>query len=200
MVNLQLLIAMVDARNVKISVNERMIDMNDPRMSKDENYLLIAHDLALRSPCTRRKFGAVIVLDSCIISTGYNGSVRGSTNCGVECPCLKDINNEESIKSYDHCPAVHGEMNSILNAARRGVSVDGATMYLDVIFGSVTKRERPCFLCRRFMIQAGIKDIYFYGPDGKIVHEYISDYVKMENDWMAQQMTVAHPNPQSVKT
>lgn len=167
-----------------------MIDMDDPRMSKDENYLLIAHDLALRSPCTRRKFGAVLVKDGCIISTGYNGSVRGSINCGVECFCLKDLHDEESIKSYDHCPAVHGEMNVIINAARRGVSVDGATMYLDVIFGTVSKRERPCFLCRRFMIQAGIKDIYFYGPDGKIGHELVSDYVKMENEWITAQLKV----------
>jgi dCMP deaminase len=165
--------------------------MDDPRMSKEENYLLIAHDLALRSPCTRRKFGAVIVLDGCIISTGYNGSARGTTNCGIECPCLKDINNEESIKSYDHCPAIHAEMNSIINAARRGVSVAGATMYLDVIFRTVSKRERPCFLCRRFMIQAGIKDIYFYDMGHKIVHEYVADYVKMEDDWIAAQQKIA---------
>jgi dCMP deaminase len=157
------------------------------RPSKIEANLLIAHDIALRSPCTRRKFGAIIVKDDCIISSGYNGSVRGSLNCGIDCPCLKDINQEASIKSYDHCPAVHGEMNSIINAARRGVSVEGGTMFLDVIFGSVTKRERPCFLCRRFMIQAGIKDIYFYGPDGKIVHEEVVDYVKMENEWIEAQ-------------
>lgn len=159
----------------------------DDRPSKIEANLLIARDIARRSPCTRRKFGAIIVKDDCIISTGYNGSVRGSLNCGIDCVCLKDINNEASIKSYDHCPAVHGEMNSIINAARRGVSVEGATMFLDVIFGSVTKRERPCFLCRRFMIQAGIKDIYYYNQNMEVVHEEVSDYVKMENEWIAEQ-------------
>jgi dCMP deaminase len=168
-------------------MKRRKRKMIDTRISKEEDFLLIAHDLALRSPCTRRKFGAVIVMDGCIISTGYNGSARGTTNCGIDCPCLKDINDEASIKSYDHCPAIHAEMNSIINAARRGVSVAGATMYLDVIFGSVSKRERPCFLCRRFMIQAGIKDIYYYDIDRKIVHEFVSDYVKMENDWILQQ-------------
>ena len=165
---------------------------NQARPSKIESYLTIAHDIAMRSPCTRRKFGAIIVKDDCIISTGYNGSVRGSLNCGIDCPCLKDINQEASIKSYDHCPAVHGEMNSIINAARKGISVEGATMYLEVIFGTQTRRDRPCFLCRRFMIQAGIKDVYFYsyGPDCKVLkleHEYVSDYVKMENDWIEKQ-------------
>jgi dCMP deaminase len=164
--------------------------MTDTRMSKIEASLLIAHDIALRSPCTRRKFGAIIVKDDCIISTGYNGSVRGSINCGIDCPCLKDINNEESIKSYDHCPAVHAEMNAIINAARRGVSVEGGTMFLDVIFGTVTKRERPCFLCRRFMIQAGIKDIIYYGENMELVHEEISEYLRMENQWMLEQQKV----------
>jgi dCMP deaminase len=133
--------------------------MSEPRPQKPEYYLIIAKDVARRSPCTRRKFGAVIVLDDSIISTGYNGSVRGSINCGLDCPCLKDINDEASIKSYDHCPAVHGEMNAIISAARRGVSVKGGTLYLEVIFGSQKRRDRPCFLCRRFMIQADRKSV-----------------------------------------
>lgn len=185
--------------------NQRMLSMSekttgidiqltkDVRPQKPEYYLTIAKDVARRSPCTRRKYGAVIVIDDCIVSTGYNGSVHGTINCGIDCPCLKDINNEDSIKSYDHCPAVHGEMNSIINAAKRGVSVKGGTLYLEVIFGSVTRRERPCFLCRRFMIQAGIFDVYFYSYDKdgvqlKLEHEFISDYVKMENEWIKKQM------------
>lgn len=169
------------------------VDLVKARPSKIEWYLTIAKDVASRSPCTRRKFGAIIVKDDCIISTGYNGSIRGAINCGIDCPCLKDINQEASIKSYDHCPAVHGEMNAIINAARKGISVEGGTLYLEVIFGSQTRRDRPCFLCRRFMIQAGIKDVYFY-LDDKIVHDFVADYVKMEDEWMIEQLQTPPPN------
>ncbi len=142
--------------------------------------------MALRSPCTRRKFGAIIVKDDVIISTGYNGSVRGSLNCGEEIICLKDLHKEQPYKSYEHCPAVHAEVNVILNVAREGgAPTKGATLYLGYVKdGDVKKSDRPCQNCRRVIIQAGIKDVYYEDKDGKIQHEDVSDWVKMENEWM----------------
>lgn len=160
--------------------------MVDPRPSKQEGYLIIAKDIALRSPCTRRRFGAILVRDDTIIATGYNGSARGTTNCGVDCGCLKDMNLEASMRSYDHCPAVHAEMNVIINAARSGVITIGSTMYLGEIDGTIKGMDGPCFLCRRFMIQAGIYYCY-YIKDGEIVKECLLDWTLKENEWIAKQ-------------
>jgi dCMP deaminase len=158
--------------------------MLDPRMSKIEANLLIAKDVALRSPCIeRRRFGAILVKDDCIIATGYCGSVRGAMNSGIDFHCLKNLYNEGPMKSYEHCPSVHAEMNVILNAARKGTSTIGATLFLS----SPEKGDRPCFLCRRFCIQAGIKDCYYTNKDGSITHEEISDWVNMENEWMSNE-------------
>lgn len=159
----------------------------DNRPSKIEANLLIARDIALRSPCTRRKFGAILERDGCIISTGYNGSSRGTRNCGIDCPCLKDLYKEETMKSYDHCPAVHAEMNVIINAARNGTSTIGTTLYLN----TPNNGDRPCFLCRRFMIQAGVKDCYYVNGDGKVVHEEVNSWIQLENMWMIEQETFA---------
>jgi dCMP deaminase len=150
----------------------------DNRISKEDYYLRIALTVALRSPCSRRKFGAILVKDDAIISTGYNGSARGTTNCGLDCLCLKNIHNEDHDKSYDHCPAIHAEMNVLFNAARNGVSTVGAILYLNSSEGG-----GPCFLCRRFMLQSGIKECHFT-KDGYTYHETAEDWIKMENDWI----------------
>lgn len=159
--------------------------MNDPRMSKIEANLLIAKDIALRSPCSRRKFGAILVRDDAIIATGYNGSARNCMNCGIDCNCLKDLHQEETMKSYDHCPAVHAEMNVIINAARTGTSTVGATLYLNSTEDNA--RGPPCFLCKRFMIQAGIAFCY-YIKDDKIIEENRLDWIEQENNWMKKQL------------
>src|SRR3989304_9186352 len=101
------------------------------RPDKVEWYFKIAKDIALRSPCiSRRGFGAILVKDDAIISTGYAGTVRGAQNCGIDNPCLKDLYNEAPHLSYEHCCSIHAEMNCIINAARMGISTIGATLYL----------------------------------------------------------------------
>jgi len=162
------------------------------RINKTDWYFKIAKDIALRSPCiSRRRFGAILVKDDAIISTGYAGSVRGAQNCGVDNICLKDLWGEEPYKSYEHCCSIHAEMNCIINAARAGVSTIGATLYLSEVND---RMDRPCFLCRRFIIQAGIKDVFFYKiVDSKVevINEQVSDWVKMENEWIQNQVSTA---------
>ena len=140
----------------------------------------IATTVAERSPCSRRKFGAIIVKDDMIISTGYNGSARGTHNCGTEMPCLKDIKKEEHSTSYNYCPAIHAEQNSIIQAdpIRRW----GATMYLAP--AGDAKGDSPCFMCRRFIIQSGIKEIYYLDKERNVTLENIATWVKLENLWM----------------
>jgi dCMP deaminase len=172
------------------------------RISKIDWYFKIAKDIALRSPCiSRRRFGAILVKDDAIISTGYAGSVRGAINCGIDSPCLKDLYNEERYKSYEHCCSIHGEMNCIINAARAGISTVGATLYLAEVNDD---NERPCHLCRRFIIQAGIKEVFYYTckeviPNGLgktkkriVVHqEEVSDWIRLENEWIQNEITNA---------
>lgn len=175
------------------------------RISKRDWYFKIARDVALRSPCiSRRRFGAILVKNDAIIATGYAGSVRGAKNCGIDNPCLKDLYNEEPNKSYDHCCSIHAEMNCIVNAAREGTSTVGATLYLSE---ANDKNDRPCFLCRRFIIQAGIKDVYYYKflvvpriedfqvitkyPERIIYHEEVSEWINMENKWIEDQVNNA---------
>ena len=175
------------------------------RINKIDWYFQIAKDIALRSPCiSRRRFGAILVKDDAIIATGYAGTVRGAQNCGIDNPCLKDLWGEEPYKSYEHCCSIHAEMNAIINAARVGISTVGATLYLAEVND---RNDRPCFLCRRFIIQAGIKDVYYYKkelgklqPNGflswtnvhlPIFHETVEDWIKLENEWIQNQVKTA---------
>lgn len=149
---------------------------------KVEYYLGIARAVARKSRCSRRKFGAILVRDDAVLSTGYNGSARGTINCGTEIKCLKDLNKEEEYVSYKFCPAVHAEQNAIINAGRSGVSTLNATLYLSP-YG---KKEgyRPCHLCRRMCINAGIKDCYFIDQNSELQYEKIKNWIKLENNWM----------------
>jgi len=140
----------------------------------------IARMVAERSPCTRRKFGAIIVKDDAILSTGYNGSARGTQNCGEDVPCLKDLYGEKPYESHTYCPAVHAEVNAIINAARQGVSILGADMYLDVIGNG----DMPCPSCRRVIINAGIRELHFRRRDGTVVVRNNVFFTSTEDQWI----------------
>ncbi|MEM0333213.1 MAG: dCMP deaminase family protein [Candidatus Aenigmatarchaeota archaeon] len=149
------------------------------RLSKDEYYLEIARAVSKRSTCLRRKYGAVIVLNDSIVSTGYNGTARGVVNC-YEVGCIKDILNLPHGSAYDYCPAVHAEENAIINAARNGSKVVGGTLY---IYGEDTKSGEivealPCNRCKRILINAGIE---------KVVIKTIDKYKTVETrDWIKE--------------
>lgn len=149
------------------------------RPPKDIYYLNIARAVAQRSPCIRRRFGAIIVKDDAIVSTGYNGPARGSINCN-EVGCLKDIMNLPSYTGYDYCPAVHAEENALLNAARQGSSVIGGVLYLygEKVDGNITEEGRPCDRCKRALINAGIKEVVTLKPDGSVKIYRVSDWAK----------------------
>jgi len=137
------------------------------RISKTEYYLRIASMVAMRSTCLKVKFGAIIVDDDgVILSTGYNGSARGSFNCDDLNYCLQEHLGSRGF--FDYCIAVHAEENAVINAARSGAKIKGATLYLAAAADSTPKQiERaygwlnkgPCFRCRRILINAGIKEV-----------------------------------------
>lgn len=157
----------------------------DARPDKITYYLNIARTIAERSPCSRRKLGAILVKNDAIVSTGYNGSIRGGLNCGIEVKCLKDIQHIPSYQGHDLCSAIHAEENAIINCARSGISTIGATLFL-APKDFASKSQRPCARCRKMIIQAGIKDCYFVDLEGKVQHEEISSWVELENQWMRE--------------
>jgi len=159
------------------------LEIKDTRPDKITYYFNIARTVAQRSPCSRRQLGAILVKNDSIISTGYNGSIRGGLNCGIEVKCLKDIQNIPSYQGHDLCSAIHAEENAIINCARSGISTIGSTLFLAPLEG---KSQRPCARCRKMIIQAGIKDCYYIDLDFTVKHEEISSWVELENQWMRE--------------
>ncbi len=129
------------------------------RISKINTYLNVAEVFAYRSTCIKRKYGAVIVKNDVVISTGYNGSPRGYENCCDvgECPRMKlEMHQGEG---YDICRAIHAEQNALLNCSREQTM--GADIYLTGINpeDNTVHPAKPCPLCARFLLQAGIKNV-----------------------------------------
>lgn len=131
----------------------------------DEYFIEIAKVVASRSTCLRRKYGAVIVKDRVLISTGYNGSPRGIDNCIDLQRCIRKEQNIPSGERYELCEAVHAEQNAIINAPPERMK--GAIIYIagfedDNSFAN----GRPCKLCDRMIRNAQIKEVIFLKSDG----------------------------------
>ena len=127
------------------------------RTDKENYYLDIAETVSRRSTCLRRLYGAIIVRNDEIISTGYNGAPRGRKNCVDLGCCTRDRLNIPRGHRYELCRSVHAEANAIISAARRDCI--GATLYLagyDAKTGELLSDTTPCSMCRRQIINAGI--------------------------------------------
>lgn len=127
-------------------------------MTKDEYYLGIALAVAKKSTCLKKQYGAVIVNNDEIISTGYNNTCRKEPHCTY---CTKiDYHKDEA--EYLTCPAVHAEQNAIISAPRKDMI--GATLYevgIDVKTGKYAEKAMPCAMCKRFIINSGITTMVF---------------------------------------
>jgi len=158
-----------------------MKSLNNTRLSKDEYYLQIAHATSRRSTCLRRRFGAIIVKNDVIVSSGYNGSARGVVNCN-NVGCLKDKLDIPQYEGYDYCIGVHAEENAVINAARSGNCTLNGVMY---IFGEEVKTNKetepkPCSRCRRVLINAGIAEIVI--KKQKIIHIKTKDWATEDTE------------------
>lgn len=133
-----------------MNTNNDEIPQKRIRPSWDEYFMNIAELAKTRSNCIRRQVGAVLVNNKHqIISTGYNGVPRGIVHCTRE-TCTKLY--EKSGEKNEICPAVHAELNAILQAATAGISSEGTTLY---------STTRPCGNCTMAIINAGIKRVVF---------------------------------------
>lgn len=155
------------------------------RISKENYYLDIAQTVAERSTCLRKKYGAIIVKNDTIVSTGYVGAPRGRKNCSDLCRCMRDEMNIPRGERYEMCRSVHAEMNAIINAAREQM-LDGV-MYLagvDAKTGELVKNACCCMMCKRLVLNAGITKV--------IVRETKDEFTVYETaDWIENDDSLA---------
>ena len=128
------------------------------RIGKTEYYLEIAAQVAKRSTCLRRQYGAVIVKNDEIVSTGYNGAPRGEENCCDVGSCWRERNNIPHGEQYEKCVAVHAEQNAIISASRQEML--GSTLYLAGFEnGEILENPEPCLICNKLIKNAGIEKV-----------------------------------------
>ncbi|MGN1095903.1 MAG: deoxycytidylate deaminase [Eubacteriales bacterium] len=151
------------------------------RPDKENYYLDIAQTVAHRSTCLRRAFGAIIVKNDIIISTGYNGAPRGRKNCTDMNYCMRDALNIPRGERYEMCRAVHAEANAIIAASRDMML--GATLYMaciDVKSGKLMPHTCSCMMCKRHIINAGIEKVVVRDTETEYTVFNVSDWI--END------------------
>lgn len=127
-----------------------MSEYVDDRISWDEYFMQMAELTAKRSTCLRRQVGAVIVKDTRIIATGYNGAPKGLKHCAQLGGCLREKLHVPSGERHELCRALHAEQNAIIQAATLGQSIEGGTIYVT---------HHPCSICAKMILNAGLERI-----------------------------------------
>ena len=158
------------------------------RIDKANYYLDIAATVLERSTCLRRCYGAIIVNNDEIISSGYNGAPRGRKNCGDLGFCTREELNIPSGERYELCRSVHAEANAIISASRRDML--GATLYMacrDSRTGALLPGSTSCSMCRRQIINAGIRKV--------VIRDTDTEYrvVDVERDWIEEDDSLPKP-------
>lgn len=146
---------------------------NKERVDKTNYYLNIAEEVSKRGTCLRNNYGSVIVNNDEIISTGYTGAPRGRKECIDLGVCRRKKYNTPKGQGYDKCRSVHSEENAIISASR--IRMLGSTLYLVGINarnGWYKTNAEPCSLCKRAIINAGIKTV--------VVRDSKTDYRTIE--------------------
>lgn len=136
------------------------------RVSKINYYLDIAQTVSERSTCLRKRYGAIIVKNDVIVSTGYNGAPRGRKNCCDIGECYREKMNIPRGERYELCRSVHSEANAIIAADRDAML--GSELYLcctDPESGEVVGGVDSCMMCKRMILNAGIKKVYIREND-----------------------------------
>ena len=130
------------------------------RVSKHNYYLDIAQTVSERSTCLRKRYGAIIVKNDSIISTGYNGAPRGRKNCTDLGICMRNKLNIPRGERYELCRSLHAEANAIIAASRDQML--GATLYMVCVNSETNELESgtcSCMMCKRQVINAGIERV-----------------------------------------
>ena len=156
------------------------------RVDKENYYLDIAQSVMERSTCLRRNYGAIIVRNDEILSTGYNGAPRGRKNCVDLGRCTREELRVPSGQRYELCRSVHAEANAIISAARRDIL--GGTLYLagrDAKTGELLHDATCCSMCRRLVINAGIAKVVIRNTETEFTEVDTQQWID-EDDTMPQ--------------
>ncbi len=148
------------------------------RIDKENYYLDIAQTVSERSTCRRAHYGALIVRNDEIVSTGYNGAPRGRANCMDLGYCIRQQRHIPSGERYELCRSVHAEANAIISAARSECL--GGTIYLvgkDAATGELIDQEEPCPMCRKMIINAGLSKMIVRQSSGRYQVFNVQDWV-----------------------
>lgn len=157
------------------------------RLDKVNYYLDIAQTVAERSTCLRKCYGAILVRNDEIISTGYNGAPRGRKNCADLGICTREAMNIPSGERYELCRSVHAEANCIISAARRDTL--GATLYLacrDPQTSQLVAGSTSCTMCRRLIINAGIVQVIIRDTPTEYRVVHVEDWIREDDSLPAQ--------------
>ncbi len=148
------------------------------RISKENYYLNIAETVLERSTCLRRLYGAIIVKNDEIISTGYNGAPRGRANCSDLGYCSREAMKIPRGERYELCRSVHAEANAIISASRRDMA--GGTLYLvgrDARTHELLSDATSCSMCRRLVINAGLEKVVIRKSETAFEVVPVSDWI-----------------------
>lgn len=148
------------------------------RRDKTNYYLDIAETVSKRGTCLRRNFGAIIVKNDEIISTGYSGAPRGRKNCSDLGFCRREQLNIPRGTRYELCRSVHAEANCIISASRRDM-ID-STLYLvgiDVKTGNLVPNANSCSMCKRLIINAGIAKVIIRDTQDSYRIVHVKDWI-----------------------
>lgn len=151
------------------------------RRDKTNYYLDIAETVLERSTCLRRVFGAIVVKNDEIISTGYNGAPRGRVNCCDTGFCIREKLNIPKGQRYELCRSVHAEANAIISASRQ--KLINSVLYLachDASTGKIDGNVEPCSMCKRLILNAGIEKVVIRKNKSDFKEITVSDWI--END------------------
>ena len=151
------------------------------RVTKENYYLDIAETVSERSTCLRKRYGAIIVKNDVIVSTGYNGAPRSRKNCSDIGFCMRENLGIPRGERYELCRSVHSEANAIIAASREQML--GSTLYLcctDPKTGEVVGGTNSCMMCKRMIINAGIEKVVIRNTKNDYAVVFVSDWI--END------------------
>ncbi|WDV46076.1 deaminase [Clostridiaceae bacterium M8S5] len=158
------------------------------RRDKYNYYLDIAQTVLERGTCLRRNYGAIIVKNDEIIATGYTGSPRGRKNCTDLGYCIREELNIPRGQNYEKCRSVHAEANCIISASRRD-TID-STLYLvgkDVKTGDLVKNANSCTMCKKMIINSGIKAIVIRDTKDEYREIKVKQWI-VEDDSLSSEM------------
>ncbi|MBI1389866.1 MAG: hypothetical protein GC154_15610 [bacterium] len=159
-------------------LSELSAALSENRPSWDEYFMLLAKLAATRSTCFSRPVGAAIAKDKRLLATGYNGAPPGAWHCidKKQCYWRQPENQTPGIEPRELSRAVHAEMNAIAHAARNGIAIEGASIYVTM---------SPCVNCFKVLLSAGIKRVFFehiYDFNNNGGDKFLLDYYKQYAD------------------